>query len=220
MTKTSVSERAAERPVAAARERSADEVQRLLAAAETVLAQGGYERLRVDDVLAEAGLSTRAFYRHFRGKAELFCALFDREAERAQAHLEAKVAAAGTPEARVRAWVGATLSLAYNTRVARRARVFAVERQVIAHEFPAEITRCLDAQRAPLEAAIEEGRADGVFPNADPVADALAIHHLCTGLVSDRLVGVGAVDRDEALALAAGFALQALRSDGRERRNH
>jgi AcrR family transcriptional regulator len=217
VTKT-VFAQAAERPVAAARERSVEEVERLLAAAETVLGDGGYERLRVDDVLAKAGLSTRAFYRHFRGKAELFLALFDREAERAGAHLGTKVAAAGDPEAGVRAWVAATLSLAHDPRLARRTRLFVVERHVIAREFPAEIELGVDAQRAPLEAAIAAGLAEGRFPHADPVVDALAVHHLCLGLVTDRLLGLGELDRDRAVALATGFALQTLRTDGRERR--
>ena len=210
--------RAAERPLAAARARSAEEVERLLAAAEAVLARGGYEQLRVDDVLAEADLSTRAFYRHFRGKTELFLALFDQEAERAGAHLDRKVTAAGDPEAGVRAWVVATLSLAYDPRLARRTRLFVVERHVIAREFPAEIERCVVAQRTPLEKAIAAGVADGRFPAADPAADALAIHHLCLGLVTDRLLGLGDVGRDRALALVTGFALQTLRSDGTERR--
>jgi AcrR family transcriptional regulator len=210
--------KAAERPLAAARERSTEEVERLLAAAETVLARGGYEGLRVDDVLAEAELSTRAFYRHFRGKSELFLALFDREAEMAGAHLAAKVTAAGDPEAQVRAWVTSTLSLAYDPRLARRTQLFVVERHVIAREFPDDIARCIDAQRAPLEVAIAAGQADGRFPNADPSADALAIHHLSMGLVTDRLLGLGELDRDRAIALATGVALQTLRNDGRERR--
>ena len=49
------------------------ELDGLLAAARDVLAERGYDGLRVEDVLREAGLSTRAFYRHFSGKAD--CAL-------------------------------------------------------------------------------------------------------------------------------------------------
>jgi len=186
-------------------------MQLLLTAAEAVLARGGYERLRVDDVLDEAGLSTRAFYRHFHGKSELFLALFDREAARAGDRLRRKVAAA-TPAKKVETWVAATLALAYDARLAGRTRVFLVERQVIASEFPDDVARCVRLQLAPLEEAIEEGRASGAFPAAEPERDALAIHHLCSGLMTDKLLGTTSMTRDHAVALATRFALATLRS--------
>ena len=40
-----------------------------------------YASATVQDILDEAGLSTRAFYRHFGSKDDLFHALFRREAE-------------------------------------------------------------------------------------------------------------------------------------------
>jgi AcrR family transcriptional regulator len=192
---------------------SVDEVEQLLTAAEAVLARGGYGGLRVDDVLDEAGLSTRAFYRHFRGKSELFVTLFDREAGRAGDRLGRKVAAAGSPVQQVEAWVASILALAYDSRLARRSRVFLVERQVIASEFPDDVIRCMRRQLAPLEEAIAEGRASGAFPAAEPERDALAIHHLCSGLMTDKLLGTGAMSRDNAVALATRFALATLQSD-------
>jgi AcrR family transcriptional regulator len=201
-----------DREVDPGRQKADDELGRLLAAAETVLAEQGYAGLRVDDVLDAAGLSTRAFYRHFRGKSELFLTLFDREMTRAQQRLRAKVADAPTPEAKVEAWAAAMLSLAYDGRLARRTRLFQVERQVIAREFPDEIARCIRLMLEPLEQAIEEGRTAGEFPDADPPRDALAINHLCTGLMTDQLLGIGGgLNRDDAIALATRFALTALR---------
>jgi AcrR family transcriptional regulator len=201
------------RSVSSVGQGSVDEVEQLLTAAEAVLARGGYAGLRVDDVLAEAGLSTRAFYRHFGGKSELFLALFDREATRAGERLGRKVAAAGSPVQKVEAWVAATLALAYDARLARRTRVFLVERQVIAAEFPDDVIRCVRRQLAPLEEAIDEGRASGAFPAAEPERDALAIHHLCSGLMTDKLLDTGTLGRDNAVALATRFALATLRSD-------
>jgi AcrR family transcriptional regulator len=208
-----VTESPGDRTVSSGGQGSVDEVEQLLAAAETLLATGGYEGLRVDDVLHEAGLSTRAFYRHFRGKSELFLLLFDREAARAGERLGRKVAAAHAPAAKVEAWVAATLALAYDARLARRTRVFLVERQIIAAEFPDDMIRCVRAQLEPLEAAIDEGRSSGAFPTAEPERDALAIHHLCSGLMTDKLLGTGELGRDDAIALATRFALATLRSD-------
>jgi AcrR family transcriptional regulator len=213
-----VSEQLVERSVKPARERSAEELARILTAAESVLARGGFGRLRVDDVLAEAGLSTRAFYRHFRGKAELFVALFDAEMSRAQERLRARLARAGAPEQQVRAWIEATLALAYDPRLARRARLFFVERQTIATDFPEEIVRCVRLLLEPLEAAITTGQEQGVFAGADPERDALAIHHLCSGLMADRLLGTGGLAREQAVALAERFALTTLQGGERKQR--
>jgi AcrR family transcriptional regulator len=188
------------------------ELGRLLAAAEAALAEQGYDGLRVDDVLDAAGLSTRAFYRHFRGKSELFLALFDREMSRAEQRLRAKLAAAPTPDAKIETWVEAMLALAYDHRLARRTRLFIVERQVLAREFPDDVARCIRLMLEPLEDTIAEGRVAKAFPGADPALDALAIHHLCSGLIFDRLLDVGdALTRDDAVALATRFALTTLR---------
>jgi AcrR family transcriptional regulator len=208
-----VTERPRGRTAASVGQGSVDEVELLLTAAEAVLARGGYAGLRVDDVLDEAGLSTRAFYRHFRGKSELFLALFDREASLAGERLGRKVAAAGSPVQQIEAWVASTLALAYDARLARRTRVFLVERQVIAAEFPDDVIRCVRRQLAPLEVAIDAGRSSGAFPTAEPERDALAIHHLCSGLMTDKLLGTGTMSRDHAVALATRFALSTLRSD-------
>src|SRR5680860_1275255 len=132
MAQTSVADQLVERATGRARAKSAGEVEALLAAAEAVLAERGYAGLRVDDVLAEAGLSTRAFYRHFQGKSELFLAVFDREMHRADERLCSKVEEAADPENRVRAWIEATLALAYEPRLARRTRLFLAERHTVA----------------------------------------------------------------------------------------
>jgi AcrR family transcriptional regulator len=202
----------ADRGVGTARQHGDEEVEQLLAAAEAALADQGYAGLRVDDVLDAAGLSTRAFYRHFRGKSELFLALFDREMTRAQQRLGSKIARVSTPETKVETWAAAMLALAYDGRLSGRTRLFLVERQVIAREFPDEIARCIRMMLEPLEAAIAEGRDSGAFPGADSQRDALAIHHLCTGLMVDRLLGIGdGLSRDDAVASVTRFALTTLR---------
>src|SRR6185503_16450752 len=130
--------------------------------------------------------------------------------QRAAERLDARLAQATTPEDQVRAWVEGVLALAYDRRLAARARLFAGERASLAQEFPAEVDRCVRTQLGPLERVIAAGRDDGAFPGADPVADARAIHHICAGLMADKLWGSGAMSRDRAVALATGFALQAL----------
>jgi hypothetical protein len=124
------------------------------------------------------------------------------------------VRAAGHPDDGVRTWVAGVLAVAYDARLLRRARLFGGEQGALARRFPDEVEHCLRLQRAPLVELIAAAR----YPRADPERDALAIHHLCAGLLADRLAGTSSFSRDAAVALAAGAALQILHADGAERR--
>jgi AcrR family transcriptional regulator len=189
---------------------------RLLEAGHAVLAREGYDGLKVEAVLDTAGLSTRAFYRHFDGKSALFLALFTDEVDRSSARLAAAVEAASTPAGQVRAWLDAVLSLGFDRERARRARGFMTQRGLLEREFPEAIAACLAGQRTPLKAAIEGGVAAGTFTSPDPDADALAIHHLCLGLLGDALTGAGALDEPAAVALVERFALATLEGPSRQ----
>ena len=92
---------------------SDDELRILLDAALVVMERNGYIDAAVADILREADLSTRSFYRHFESKDQLLCALFRREADAAAARLRAKVDAAGTPWAALHAWIDEILSFGH-----------------------------------------------------------------------------------------------------------
>src|SRR3954469_15041910 len=53
--------------------------QRLLTAARTVFARGGFHGASVEEIASEAGYSTGALYSNFEGKEDLFVALMERE---------------------------------------------------------------------------------------------------------------------------------------------
>jgi AcrR family transcriptional regulator len=192
--------------------RTETELDDLLTAARKALAERGYDGLRVEDVLQEAGLSTRAFYRHFSGKAALFLALFEQESVRADQRLRARVERAGNPVAAVQEWVAGVLVLAYDPRLAKRSQLFAGDQGALARRFPDEVRKLTRRQLEPLEDAIADGKSRGLFPGAHPVNDARAIHHLCSGLMADRLNGASTISYADAIALATRFALHALRA--------
>lgn len=73
----------------------------LIAAAEACFADRGYAGARLSDITDEAGLSIRAFYRHFPGKADLFRAVFVAYGE----ELQERLASAGSLEDRAAAWI-------------------------------------------------------------------------------------------------------------------
>ena len=74
------------------RDQRTQEHDALLRAARRVFLRRGYRQTRVEDILREAGISTRAFYRFHASKGELFLELFDRANQAAMQRLRASVA--------------------------------------------------------------------------------------------------------------------------------
>ena len=91
----------------------ADEVRRLLDAGLAVMRQCGTEsRPRVADIVAAAGLSNDAFYRHFPSKDALVAAILEDGNERLGAYVDHQMTKAATPEGQVRRWVEGVMSQA------------------------------------------------------------------------------------------------------------
>src|SRR5690348_14265191 len=87
------------------------EVRRLLDAALAVIAeQGTTARARVADIVAAAGLSNDAFYRHFPSKDALIAAVIEDGAWRLASYASHQMEKASTPDAKVRRWVEAVLA--------------------------------------------------------------------------------------------------------------
>jgi AcrR family transcriptional regulator len=149
-----------------------DELRILLDAALVVMERNGYTDAAVADILREANLSTRSFYRHFESKDQLLCALYRREAEAAAARLNAKVDAADDPKAALDAWIDEILSFGHHRAKAVRVSVLGSPGAMKAHGYAEETRRASALLMAPLEALLVAGAADGSFPLADPVADA------------------------------------------------
>jgi AcrR family transcriptional regulator len=108
-----VSDRIARQTLAKREAEYASEVRRLLDAALDVMRDcGTTSRPRVADIVAAAGLSNDAFYRHFPSKDALVAAILDDGAERLGSYLAHQMAKEPTPQGQVRRWVEGVLSQA------------------------------------------------------------------------------------------------------------
>jgi AcrR family transcriptional regulator len=151
---------------------SEDELRILLNAALVVMERNGYADAAVADILREADLSTRSFYRHFESKDQLLCALFRREADAAAARLRDKVDAAGTPREALDAWIDEILSFGHHRVKAARVSVLGSPGAMKADGYGEEMRYASRILTAPLEELLRRGAADGSLPLADPPADA------------------------------------------------
>ena len=150
----------------------ADELRLLFHAALVVMDRNGYADAAVADILAEAGLSTRSFYRHFQSKDQLLCALYRHEAEGAADRLVDRMSAAATPLAALDGWIDEIMSLGYHRRKAARAAVLGSPGAMRAEGYAEESRHAITLLTAPLRDLLAAGQRDGTFPLADPVADA------------------------------------------------
>ena len=110
---TDIAEQIAQRTLARRGAGYVEEVRRLLDAALAVMRAGGPDaRARVADIVAAAGLSNDAFYRHFPSKDALVTALIDDGSARLRGYLAHQMAKESTPDGRIRRWVEGVLSQA------------------------------------------------------------------------------------------------------------
>lgn len=189
---------------------SEDELRILLDAAMIVMGRNGYVDASVADILSEANLSTRSFYRHFESKDQLLCALYRREAENAAARLNAKVDAAPSPRAALDAWIDEILSLGQHRAKAARVRVLGSRGAMRAEGYAEETRLASKLLMAPLEALLAAGAVDGSFPLADPSSDAELIRSVvwaAAGLTPSR---DGASSRAEVARQVRSFCARAL----------
>jgi AcrR family transcriptional regulator len=149
-----------------------DELRILLNAALVVMERNGYTDAAVADILDEADLSTRSFYRHFESKDQLLCALFRREADAAAARLRAKVDATRNPREALRGWIDEILSFGHDRANAARISVLGSPGAMRAEGYAEEMNHAARILTAPLEDLLRRGATDGSFPDVNPAADA------------------------------------------------
>jgi AcrR family transcriptional regulator len=179
-------------------------VSRLVAASLELIRESGALEPRVSEIVARAGLSNQAFYRHFRSKDELLLAVLEEGVAILEGYLANRMEQAQGAEARVRAWLAGMLEQALDTEAAAATRPFALSRARLAELFPAEV----EAAESRLTAMLRDALRDAA--GADPERDAETLYDLAMGWMQRRLAQPGRARREDAEALTA-FALHGLR---------
>jgi AcrR family transcriptional regulator len=181
----------------------------ILAAASTALRTHGVRGLSIAVVLQQAGLSTRAFYRHFGSKDELVAAVFFQAARVEKRRLKRRMAAASNEIEAVAAWIDGRLDLAFDTNIGSDLRCLSLEAQSQTVASPTLIQPAYAEMLAPLVEALQRGLRSGVFRDVDPATGAQFIHGVVwVGI--DRQWTTGEYDRDELRQRILHFVLRGL----------
>jgi AcrR family transcriptional regulator len=155
------------------------EVRRLLDAGLDVMRRGGTSSSpRVSDIVAAAGLSNDAFYRHFASKQALVAAIIDDGSSRLASYLAHRMEKVDGAEDKVAAWVAGVMSQVADEDIA------ATTRAVLGNGSTVGGTTT-----APLAALLREPLA--ALGSTDPEADAALCAHAAVGVLSDFLSSEG-----------------------------
>lgn len=178
-----VATRIAQRTMARRGPDYAGEVRRLLDAGLAVMRRCGTKsRPRVADIVAAAGLSNDAFYRHFESKDALVLAILQDGTERLLSYLAHQMAKEDTPEGKLRRWVEGVLSQAVDEEVAAATLAVLWNASGVVSDGPAVGRASASAQLATL---LHEPLA--ALGSRDAKRDALLIGHAIVGALSDHL---------------------------------
>ena len=188
----------------------ADERIRIIDAAYRCLTARDGATVPVTDILAEAGLSTRAFYRHFASKDSLLLAMFRRDSDRVLSEMDAIVAAAASPPDALREFIAGTLWLTSDGRRRQRIMILISEEAQRARGYAAERARACATQERTIIRVLRQGLADGSFPWARPEADARSIRAAMNQAFDEQMSRSAPVTAAEAAGRIIDFALRAL----------
>jgi len=189
---------------------SVDDRQSIIDAAYGCLSEPHSGPIPVAAILERAGLSTRAFYRHFASKDELFLAMLRQEADALADRLDGVAdESSGDPVRQLTAWVEMMFDLAHDPKLRMHLTVIDSD-EVRAAKGYRETRERLHADRErSLEQVLERGRSDGSFPLAQPHRDAIAISAIVSRELTISAPG-SPEELQRARARVLDFALRAL----------
>src|SRR5215217_7779261 len=192
------------RPTERTRARLAAARERIVAAALTQLAEGGYAAASVAAVADRAGVATGSVYRHFPSKADLFAEVFRRASQR---EVDAMAEVHAAPGAVAQRLASGVERWARRALKARRL-AWALLAEPVDPTVEAERLHFRRAYRDQMAALIAEGVERGELPEQDPELTAAAL----IGAIGESLVGpLAAHDTDED-ELIGGLTTFCLRS--------
>ncbi|MGE2833998.1 TetR/AcrR family transcriptional regulator [Mycobacterium sp. SMC-4] len=182
----------------------------IIDAAYRCLVDAGDRPIRMSAILACAGLSSRAFYRHFSSKDDLLLALVTHKYEQLAARLDGIAEkAVGGPVDQLTAWIEAAFDATLDPQHRMHLAVLDSDEVRAAKGYGEARQRWYTERERSLIQILSRGQFDGSLPLADPETDAMAI----SALVSRIIAAQKADDTDSAAyarSRATEFVLRAV----------
>ena len=175
--------RGVERALEPTRRKYQAEFDRLVSATRDVMSEHGTVDPTIGQVLAVAGLSTNACYRHFPTKDDLLVELVMQAGANTRSFLSHRMAREDTPRDRVIAWIEGMFDLLRTGSSLRANRPFLFAHPRLIARFPNEIAANIDLLVEPLASAIDDLRPGSHQQSLD---DAHLLYHQVFSILLDR----------------------------------
>lgn len=182
----------------------------IIDAAYSCLSEPHSGAIPVATILQRAGVSTRAFYRHFESKDELFLAMLRQETDALAERLDRVVQQhSGDAVRQLEAWINGMFGLIHDDQTRQHFSVIDSDEVRAARGYRETRDKAHADRERSLVEILRLGREDGSFPQARPELDAMAIN-----AVMSRVMIAQSYDDHEGLRRAKAdildFALRAL----------
>ena len=136
----------------------------ILQAAEEVLTEKGYHEMSMDEIAARVGISKGTVYLHFASKEDLVFALFERDMQKFQELVEARIDPASTARGRMET----ILHLMFEGLLSKRIRLLYIiynssDLRKIFIEKKGCMREMMEQLTTSVTSLLEEGKASGEF---------------------------------------------------------
>ena len=186
-----------------------EEVRRLIYAGLAEVINSGSVEPRVADIVRRAGLSNKAFYRHFRSKEELMLAVLEEAMRLRVAEFEKLLSQAESPLERVRLWIWGVLEQAMNPKLSAATRPLVVHQGRLLESLGPQLYSTVDRLQEPLKSALADARDADQLPDVEPECDAEILYSFVMGFMQARVVGRVIPSREECQRVV-DFAMRGL----------
>jgi AcrR family transcriptional regulator len=188
---------------------AAESVDAILDAGYRLIERDGVLELNMRELLAEAGSSNRAFYRHFTSKDVLLMTLVDDVYKVLCTEIDERMGRGKDPVAKLRIWINGLLDRGSDAERTRLGRPFVVHAARLGEQFP-DVYRSIGHRLiGQVQQVIEEGIAERVFASSTPRRDARMVFQLTLAIMQSHVMARTRIKPAEREAVI-NFSLRAL----------
>ena len=206
------------RHVEGARDRASERIEtvanRVVDAANHLIAERGDTSFTMQDVARATGVSVGTLYSYFAGKDDLLLAALEDRSRAAVGLLTERLANEQDPLARLRLLLRDAIDTGLSDAHRKAALAFAREQARLAEHSPDRLAAALEPLLNLVQRELESAVDAGVIASADTRLDALAVHHLMSSWLHTLLLD-GTKQANEILDHMWSFCLRSLTNTSR-----